>query len=327
MMAPPLVGSNRVLGHRDYVIKTLLHGMTGPLDGRNYGVMVPMGANSDEWVASVASYIRSGFGTTDWLIAPADVAKARADTANRTTPWTLAELERTLPRALIADATWTANASHNPAAAGGGVNFSGWSSDAPQTSGMWYQIELPSPVSLTEIQFESPPRTGRGAPPVDTYPRNYQVQISEDGQQWSAPVARGTGSGPDRRQLRADAWKVHPHLADGVRPRRSDVDDAQHPVIRGAGGRGQPIAADTHPPVQENSDRAIRQTGGPCETASCAAAIGRFMRRRQPAPSRSHQRAGCGANPVWQRRRRGQGCPGIARSRVPASQSSTRKRT
>jgi mono/diheme cytochrome c family protein/glucose/arabinose dehydrogenase len=195
MMAPPLVGSNRVLGHRDYVIKTLLHGMTGPLDGRNYGVMVPMGANSDEWVASVASYIRSGFGTTDWVVTPADVAKARADSSDRTTPWTLAELERTLPRALVADATWKASASHNPAAAGGGLNFSGWSSDVPQAPGTWYQIELPLPVTFTEIQFESPPRTSRGAPPADTYPRSYQVQISEDGQQWSAPVARGNGTG------------------------------------------------------------------------------------------------------------------------------------
>ena len=31
MMAPPLAGSPRVNGHRDYVIKVLLKGMTGPL--------------------------------------------------------------------------------------------------------------------------------------------------------------------------------------------------------------------------------------------------------------------------------------------------------
>ena len=30
MMAPPLAGSPRVNGHRDYVIKTLLKGLTGP---------------------------------------------------------------------------------------------------------------------------------------------------------------------------------------------------------------------------------------------------------------------------------------------------------
>jgi mono/diheme cytochrome c family protein/glucose/arabinose dehydrogenase len=197
MMAPALVGSNRVLGHRDYVIKTLLHGMTGPLDGRTYGVMVPMGANSDEWVASVSSYIRSGFGTADWLITPADVAKARADSADRKSSWTVAELEATLPRALVADASWKASASHNAAAAGGGLNFSGWSSDAPQASGMWYQLELPAEVTLVEIQFESPARGGGrgGPPPADTYPRGYQVQVSADGQRWSTAVAQGRGSG------------------------------------------------------------------------------------------------------------------------------------
>ena len=35
-MAPPLAGSPRVQGHRDYVINTLLHGMTGPIAGQTY---------------------------------------------------------------------------------------------------------------------------------------------------------------------------------------------------------------------------------------------------------------------------------------------------
>ena len=46
MMAPPLAGSPRVQGHRDYVIKVLLDGLTGPLGDKTYSeVMVPMGAN------------------------------------------------------------------------------------------------------------------------------------------------------------------------------------------------------------------------------------------------------------------------------------------
>ena len=46
-MAPSLANSTRVQGHRDYVIKTLLHGMDGPIEGRSYaaGVMAPMGTN------------------------------------------------------------------------------------------------------------------------------------------------------------------------------------------------------------------------------------------------------------------------------------------
>ena len=51
-------------GHRDYVVKTLLHGLDGPIDGRTYagGVMAPMGSNRDEWIAAVASYVRNSFG-------------------------------------------------------------------------------------------------------------------------------------------------------------------------------------------------------------------------------------------------------------------------
>ena len=57
-MAPPLGGSPRVQGHRDYVIKVILNGLTGPLDGKTYReVMVPMGVGStDEWVAGVAQH-------------------------------------------------------------------------------------------------------------------------------------------------------------------------------------------------------------------------------------------------------------------------------
>src|SRR5262249_44854165 len=91
MMAPPLAGSPRVQGHRDYVIKVLLRGMTGPLDGRSYrDVMVPMD-NTDEWVAGIASYVRTSFGNTGDLVTPADVARVRAEIAGRTAPWTIGE--------------------------------------------------------------------------------------------------------------------------------------------------------------------------------------------------------------------------------------------
>ena len=84
-MAPSLAGSPRVLGHRDYVIKVLLHGMTGPLNGVTYtDVMIPMGQQNDEWIASVGSYIRNSFGNRASFVTPADVARVRAGTAGRT---------------------------------------------------------------------------------------------------------------------------------------------------------------------------------------------------------------------------------------------------
>ena len=197
IVAPPLVASTRVQSHRDYVIKTVLHGLSGPLDGRTYAqVMVPMGTNTDEWIAAVASYVRSSSGNS-WMVTPADVARVRAATPNRKAPWTPRELESSLPRALVPDATWKVTASHNSSEASRAINFAGWTTAAPQQPGMWFQIELPAPLMLTEMQFDSPAQGGgrTGPPAVGTYPRGYQVQVSMDGQVWSAPVAQGQGSG------------------------------------------------------------------------------------------------------------------------------------
>ena len=83
-MAPPLAGSPRVQAHKDYVIKTVLHGLTGPVDGSTYSnVMIPMNGNDDEWIASIASFIRNNFGNQASFVSPADVARVRAKTKGR----------------------------------------------------------------------------------------------------------------------------------------------------------------------------------------------------------------------------------------------------
>ncbi len=191
-MAPPLVTSMRVQGHRDYVIRTLLDGLSGPLDGRTYAdVMVPMGTNSDEWIASVTSYVRSAFGGR-WLVTPEDVARVRTATAGRKAPWTADALLAALPRPLVSDPAWIASASHQPDNAGKGLTYAGWNSGEAQTAGMWFQVELPASLPLAELQFDSPAQPGtRGAPPAQTYPRGWRVQVSTDGRTWSAPVAEG----------------------------------------------------------------------------------------------------------------------------------------
>jgi len=225
-MAPALAGSPRVQGHRDFVIKSLLHGLTGPVGGTTYTqVMVPMGTQKDEWVAAIASYVRNSFGNTASFITPADVARVRAATPTRTASWTVDEIQSLLPTLLLVQPTWKATASHNAAIAGGGLTLAGWTTAAPQEAGMWWQVELPSAVNLTEIQFDVP-NAGRGfgigslgggdgrttnstvgqgagggnrggapaAPPPGLFPRGYSVQVSLDGATWSAPVAQGTGA-------------------------------------------------------------------------------------------------------------------------------------
>jgi mono/diheme cytochrome c family protein len=199
------------------VIKAVLHGMSGPIDAKNYSqVMVPMGSNKDQWIADIASYVCNSFGNTGAFVTPQDVARVRSATGDRKTPWTVEELAASLPRPLIADATWKATASHTgrPApqarnAAGSfsylpgdpadALSFLGWTTGVPQEAGMWFQVEFPSSLTLTEIQFTSSPTTtagGRagGPAPVWTFPRGYRVQVSSDGTRWSAPIAEGEGA-------------------------------------------------------------------------------------------------------------------------------------
>jgi mono/diheme cytochrome c family protein/glucose/arabinose dehydrogenase len=197
LRAPALGGSPRVIGHQDYVIGALLHGLTGPIEGRTYGeVMAPLGANTDAWIADVASFIRQSFGNSASIVAPADVARARKKMAGRRTPWTVPELISATPRRLIPDANWRATASHNSPAAAGAFDFARWSTGAPQQPGMWFQIELPQPVRLAEVQFESEVIGGRGgAPPTITAPRAYRIEVSTDGKAWTGPVAEGRGTG------------------------------------------------------------------------------------------------------------------------------------
>jgi mono/diheme cytochrome c family protein/glucose/arabinose dehydrogenase len=197
MMGPSLAASPRVLGHREYVIKTLLHGMTGPLAGQTYTqVMVPTAAMDDRWIASVASYIRNAFGNSAPFITAAEVARIRASVANRTTPWTQAELEATIPRLLSPDPKWRASASHNSDRAANGLTLAAWTTGSAQEPGMWFQIELPSAARISEIQFQSGAPGGGRADAArrrtfGSHPLSYRVSL--DGRTWAKPVAEGKG--------------------------------------------------------------------------------------------------------------------------------------
>jgi hypothetical protein len=171
--------------------------------------MVAMGTNNDRWIADIASYVRNSFGNSGTFVTTDDVARVRAATGDRKPPWTVAELDASLPRLVVPDAAWKVTASHdarpapqaNPEGAfnflgdaSGALTFLGWTTGVPQQAGMWFQIALPAPRTLTEIHFTSSPAGGgRGGAPAWTFPRRYQVQVSSDGSTWSAPIAEGDG--------------------------------------------------------------------------------------------------------------------------------------
>ena len=175
-MAPPLAGSPRVLAHKDFVIKTVLHGLTGPVDGSTYSnVMIPMNGNDDEWIASIASFIRNNFGNQASFVSAADVARVRAKTKARTDFWTIDELESSVPSQIVPHAGWKAMASHNAGnalravggltAAGGRPAAGSWSTGAKQQAGMWLTIDMAAPATVSEIHFDSPAAfAGQGGP-------------------------------------------------------------------------------------------------------------------------------------------------------------------
>ena len=59
---------------------------------------------------------------------------------------------------------------------------------------MWFRIELPQSMVLTELQFDSPTAGGgrSGLPVTATSPRSYRVEVSTDGTSWTE-VAQGQG--------------------------------------------------------------------------------------------------------------------------------------
>ena len=189
-LAPSFVGNPRVVNTDELSILTLLHGLTGDLDGKEYeGLMVGMGTNTDEWIADVVTYIRNSFGNEGSLTDPKLVAHLRKTHEDRKEPWTQEELEEAAPR-VLSSGGWKMRASHGKKdlknLADGNAS-SRYTTGTQQKKGMWIEIEFPEKVSLSGLTMNYE-RSKRD------YPRGYQVVVSDDGQSWSKPVVSGEGA-------------------------------------------------------------------------------------------------------------------------------------
>lgn len=92
---PPLRGSEWVTGDPETVVRILLHGAQGGMEvrGKVYNQAMPAWKHlKDEQLAAVATYVRGSWGNTAGPISAETVATVRAATADRTQPWTMAEL-------------------------------------------------------------------------------------------------------------------------------------------------------------------------------------------------------------------------------------------
>ncbi|MEJ0101660.1 MAG: c-type cytochrome [Bacteroidota bacterium] len=94
MIAPPLAGSARVNGDPKILIRIVLSGLTGPIDGKTYPSIMPPQLNSeDQWLAAVLSYARTNLGNKASTIHAEDIKKVRDVVGRRWDPWTLEELK------------------------------------------------------------------------------------------------------------------------------------------------------------------------------------------------------------------------------------------
>ena len=194
LVAPSLVGSPRVVGHKERLTRIMLHGLMGKIDDKTYaaGLMLPMGSNTDQWIGDVSTFIRNNWGNKGSLVEPSDVARIRESSANRVGPWTLNELRYFDPPPLDDRSGWTLTSSHRGETLSGCIDdnpISRWDTGAVQKPGMWFGVELPEPVKVLSLRLD----TQRSK---SDYPREYVVTVSSDGEEWSEPVAKGSGDGP-----------------------------------------------------------------------------------------------------------------------------------
>ncbi|WP_158974052.1 c-type cytochrome [Cellulophaga sp. L1A9] len=91
LIAPTLMGSARVKGDKGTLSKILLNGLIGPIEGKEYGIMMALKSNDDQWIADVLSYVRA-LNNEDGVHKRV-VGNARKESEGREDYWTLEELE------------------------------------------------------------------------------------------------------------------------------------------------------------------------------------------------------------------------------------------
>ena len=96
-LAPSLANSPRLAKDPATLIPVLLHGLAGPLDGKNYqaGFMAPaaaLGLTRERDIATVLSYMSFVWGNGE-PVTEDEVRKIKDQTRDRKTPWTQEELD------------------------------------------------------------------------------------------------------------------------------------------------------------------------------------------------------------------------------------------
>jgi len=169
----------------------MLHGVSGPINRVTYdSQIVHMGANDDDWIAAIASYVRVGFGNKGSLVTAGDVARVRTATAQRKEPWTIGELQARTPQPLDSRSAWKFTTNRASGTAGEGPITLPFNVGAADTSGATVTIELPEPATISDVRLA-----------CSRSPRKFQyafaVELSLDGAEWAAVGSSEKFTGPN----------------------------------------------------------------------------------------------------------------------------------
>ncbi len=191
-LAPPLAGSKTVVGPAEGLISVMLHGITGPLNGKTYEAqMVPLGTNPDRYLSAIGSYLRNSFSNRASILTEEEVVRVRQATKNRGEAWTQQELLSALPNPIPGRSKWKVSASveaQGAAAVLDGNGQTAWKTKEAQQPGQWFQVELPEVQKILAVKMEVPQR-------AKTAPKQVQVEVSLDGQTWTN-VGKKSGGVP-----------------------------------------------------------------------------------------------------------------------------------
>lgn len=184
-LAPSFLNNAHVLGSKEVVTRIVLHGMTGPVNGKTYqaGMMLALKDYDDRYLASVLTYIRNTWGNQAEMVTPQDVARIRRATLMRTTPYTENELDSLLLHLDCPPERWKMTASHRSDDAillSDDDEKTRWRSHHEMKGEMWIEAEFPHARELNYILLDA-------KHDID-FPDKLRIEFSADGKSWNKKI-------------------------------------------------------------------------------------------------------------------------------------------
>lgn len=180
-LGAPLVGSPRVNGEVKRLTALVLKGLQGPVHGVNYGVMLPLESNTNDYISEVLSYIRTSWGNKGSMVTPAQVQEVRNSLSGNTKMFTLESLYEMYPNEIKDRKSWRITGNTNKDELErmvDGNKKSRWSTGQSMAAGQWVQIELPETKKVNGLILDQ-------ADSKNDFPGEFKVQLSMDGKNWT----------------------------------------------------------------------------------------------------------------------------------------------